>query len=388
MTKNVTILGATGSIGESTLKVIRSLKDEFKVAALVCQKNIIKLEEQIKEFHPARVGVADQDVLLSSAYQKLKKKYSFVDFYEGDLEILDLVKQPVDLLVSGIKGAAGLKPTLESLPFVKRVALANKESLVMAGPLFVEAVQKYGVELIPIDSEHNALFVLMHDLDHLEIEKVILTASGGSLLQVSLEELENISPGQALQHPTWEMGNKITIDSATLMNKGLEVIEAHYLFNLPYDKIEVIIHPESVVHAMIELIDGSLHAHLGKADMVFPILYSFKYPKRSKNKFGKLSLEQLGSLNFCPYDQDRFPALQICYSAGKQGGVAPVFLNASNEVAVGFFLREQIGFLDIVKVVEKTMEFQENIKSPKLEDIFKADQLARTRATEIIKGLL
>ena len=377
MNKIVTILGSTGSVGKSALKVIKSFKDQFTVYGLVCRKNITILAEQIKEFHPQAVAVEDEETLLSEEYQVLKSRFPELIFYEREEGILDLVTHSVDILVSAIKGAAGLKPTLTALPYVKRVSLANKESLVMAGPLFLEEIKKYQVELIPIDSEHQAIFSLLDNVPLEDLNKIILTASGGSLWQVSPKEFESISLERVLDHPTWQMGQKITVDSATLMNKGLEVIEAHYLFNVDYENIEIIIHPESLIHSMIETVDGVIYAQMSVADMSLPILASLQYPQRIKNNFGRLDFKKIGSLNFYPCDCKKFPAVGLCYSVGQAGGLMPAVLNAANEVAVEAFLSGQISFLSIIAIVEKIINTQKNIANPSLDDILVADQEAR-----------
>ncbi|HNW27751.1 MAG TPA: 1-deoxy-D-xylulose-5-phosphate reductoisomerase [Spirochaetota bacterium] len=384
MSRTISILGSTGSIGESTLRVVRFLKEEFRVYGLACGGNIALLEKQIREFGPAVVAVGSPDAAASAEYRDLVKKFPDVEFLEGEQGTVELAGRSVDVLVSAIVGAAGLKPTLASLGKAKRLALANKETLVMAGDIVKRGLASSGGEMIPVDSEHSAVFCLTRGLAPAEIERVILTASGGSLRNTPVEELERVTPQQALAHPTWDMGNKITIDSATLMNKGLEVIEAHHLFDLPYEKIDVLVHPESVVHSMVETVDGAIYGHLGVTDMVFPVLNALTWPEKRGNPFGRLKLEEVGSLTFAACDRKRYPALSLCYEAGRRGGTMPSILNAANEVAVAAFLAGRIPFTDIVKIVEKTMGKQNVLDNPGLAEIVDADRAARDAASGFI----
>jgi 1-deoxy-D-xylulose-5-phosphate reductoisomerase len=269
----------------------------------------------------------------------------------------------------------------------KRIALANKETLVMAGDLFMKAVSENGCELIPVDSEHSALFALLDGKNREDILRLIVTASGGSLRDRSASELERVTPEEALAHPTWNMGAKITIDSATLMNKGFEVIEAHHLFSLPYEKIDVIVHPESIIHSMVETREGSIYAHMSVTDMAFPITNALTYPEKCENPFGRLDLAQIGKLTFREYDPVRFPALALCYASGRAGGTANAVLNAANEIAVAAFLDRRIGYGDIVRVVSDALAKHEIQSAPALEDIFEADSWARAQATSMIRGL-
>ncbi len=384
MSKTISILGSTGSIGESTLRVVRFLSKEFRVHGLACGGNIALLERQIREFLPAVVAVGSAGAAASAEYRELRKKFPAVEFLEGEEGTIELAGRRVDVLVSAIVGAAGLKPTLASLGSVKRLALANKETLVMAGDIVKKELAASGGELIPVDSEHSAVFCLTRGLPSAEIERVILTASGGSLRGTPVEDLSRVTPEQALAHPTWDMGNKITIDSATLMNKGLEVIEAHHLFDLPYEKIDVLVHPESVVHSMVETVDGAIYAHLGVTDMVFPVLNALTYPEKRSNPFGRLRLEETGKLTFAACDRERYPALELCYTAGRRGGTMPSILNAANEVAVAAFLAGRIRFTDIVKIVEKTMGKQNVLDNPGPGEIVDADREARDTASGFI----
>jgi 1-deoxy-D-xylulose-5-phosphate reductoisomerase len=384
MHSSVIIFGSTGSIGLSTLKVIRQFGNKFTVKGLSCHKNITLLKEQILEFHPPFVAVSDDETCATEEYKKLKKEFGSIVFYEGIEGLSKLAATTADILVVGVVGAAALKPTLESLPYIKRIAIANKETLVMAGDIFLRLLQQYNVELLPVDSEHCAIFTLLDGKKTESIKRLILTASGGSVRHKPVEALDTVTVEEALMHPTWDMGKKITIDSATLMNKGLEVIEAHYLFSVPYDSIEVLIHPESIIHGMVELIDGTLLAHMSITDMVYPIQKALNYPYICGNDFGNVDLTTIGSLHFTKPDTKRYPALALCYEAGKQGGTMPAVLNAANEVAVNAFLQKKISFTKIVNVVEKVLGKHSRIDNPDLATIFNADAEARQLALTCI----
>jgi 1-deoxy-D-xylulose-5-phosphate reductoisomerase len=362
------------------------LGDSYTVYGLSCCRNLPELEKQIDEFRPSAVAVDSIEVQSSDHFRRLKGRYPGVEFIEGEDCVALLAGRSVDVVVSAIVGAAGLRPSFAALNASPRIALANKETLVMAGPLFMSAVKDRGVELIPVDSEHSAIFSLLHDKRRGDIDRIILTASGGSLRNTPMESLADVSPEQALDHPTWNMGSKITIDSATLMNKGLEVIEAHHLFNVDYEHIDVIIHKESIVHSMVETVDGSVFAHLGIADMALPILNALTYPEKIRNNFGRLDLTKYGSLNFHVCDDARYPALKLCYEAGKRGGTAPAALNAANEIAVDAFLKRETGFTDIAKIVEKTLEQHGVVDNPSLGDILDADRTAREISAGFLKN--
>ena len=384
MSKQIIILGSTGSIGISTLKVIREFNNQFVVKGLSCHTNITLLKEQIKEFHPDFVAVSDEQVCLTQDYKQLKKHFCSIVFYEGMDGLNQLVSNDADILVVGIVGAAALKPSINALPHIKRIAIANKETLVMAGDIFLHYLQHYNVELLPVDSEHCAIFTLIDGKPVNTIQRIMLTASGGSLRHKAVETLSFVTVEEALMHPTWDMGKKITIDSATMMNKGLEVIEAHYLFNVPYNAIEVIIHPESIVHGMVELNDGTLLAHMSITDMAYPIQRALTYPDICHNPFGNVDLTLMGSLHFSKPDMARYPALALCYEAGKMGGTMPAVLNAANEVAVQAFLQKKITFTKIVKVVEKVLQKHNCVENPDLDMIFDADEQARQLALQCI----
>jgi 1-deoxy-D-xylulose-5-phosphate reductoisomerase len=386
MSKSISILGSTGSIGETTLRVLRFLKDEYRVRGIACGGNLGLLARQIAEFRPAVVAVASSAAAGSDEYRALKRAHPEVEFLDGDDGVAELAGRSVDVLLSAIVGAAGLRPTLAAIGAARRIALANKETLVMAGDIVNGRLPAAGTELVPVDSEHSAVFSLLRGLPAGEVGRIVLTASGGSLRSLPVEELAAVTPERALAHPTWDMGSKITIDSATLMNKGLEVIEAHHLFGLGYDSIDVLVHPESIVHAMVETVDGALYAHLGVTDMAFPVLAALTHPDRRANDFGRLRLEEVGQLTFAACDRRRYPALDLCYAAGRRGGTLPAVLNASNEVAVRAFLDRQLAFTDIVRVVERAMERVAVVSGPSLEDILDADREAREFAGRMVGG--
>lgn len=381
---NLTILGSTGSIGKSALRVVRSMPQRFKVLGLACNRNLDILYKQIEEFKPQFVSVADISAQ-ESQFQDMKNKFPQVEFMQGADGIVEMSRRECDLTVSAITGSAGLVPSIAALDGCKRLALANKETLVMAGDIFMNMAKDKGVELIPVDSEHSAIFSLLDGLKPEYLQRIILTASGGSFRDYAGKSLEDVTPEMALNHPTWNMGSKITIDSATLMNKGLEVIEARHLFNIDYDKIDVVIHPESIIHSMIETVDGAVYAHMGVADMALPILNAMTYPDKIKNSFGRLDFSSIKSLSFREYDKIRFPALELCYQAGRSGGVMPAVLNAANESAVYAFLDKRIGFTDIVPVVVECMNRVSVFSNPGIEDIIRISRETAKTAESIIK---
>lgn len=384
MHSSVIIFGSTGSIGISTLKVIRQFGNRFTVKGLSCHKNLALLKEQILEFNPQFVAVSDEATCASKEYKALKEEFGSIVFYEGLDGLSQLSANGADILVVGIVGAAALKPTLEALPHIKRIAIANKETLVMAGDIFLNLLHRYNVELLPVDSEHCAIFTLLDGKNKISVKRLILTASGGSVRHKPVELLDAVTVEEALMHPTWDMGKKITIDSATLMNKGLEVIEAHYLFEMPYESIDVIIHPESIIHGMVELVDGTLLAHMSITDMVYPIGRALTYPEICSSEFGNVDLTAIGALHFVKPDTKRYPALALCYEAGRQGGTMPAVLNAANEVAVNAFLQKKISFTKIVWVVEKVLGKHTRVDNPDLAAIFDADAEARQLALTCI----
>ncbi len=383
--KRVTVLGSTGSIGESTLRVLRKSPGLFKVTGLTCNNNLSKISRQIEEFRPDFVAIADENAENSLDFEGLRAKFPEVEFFFGAKGVQEVASGEVDITVSAIVGAAGLLPSLKALESSKTIALANKETLVMAGELFMKRVEEENVQLIPVDSEHSAIFSLLHGSESTDVERLIITASGGSLRDFPMESLSEVNPEEVLRHPTWNMGGKITIDSATLMNKGLEVIEARQLFGFDYDMIDVVIHPESLIHSMVEEIDGAIYAHLGVADMAIPISNALFYPEKRRNPFGRLDLVKAGSLSFREVDERRYPSLNLCYEAGRTGGLMPAILNAANEVAVYAFLSGRVGFNRIYEIVDAVLNMSENRSAPDLETILESDAMARTLAESIIK---
>ena len=385
--KKLTLLGSTGSIGLNTLDVVRMFPEQFSIEALSCRSSIEQLIKQIREFQPNTVCV-DKDEMAG----ELKQIFPNKEFVFGMQGLEKISTNPeADLVVSGIVGAAGLKPTFSALNAGKTVVLANKEPLVMAGELFMETAIKTGAKLLPADSEHNAIFQVLNNEPIESISRLILTASGGSLRDKPLNEFENITPAQALDHPNWEMGSKITIDSATMMNKGLEVIEAHWLFDTPVQNIQVVMHRESVIHSIVEFVDGSFLAQMGLPDMRVPLAYCLGWPKRLPLKIQRMDLLSLKSLNFEEIDPKRFPCLAISIKAAKQGGGAPAVLNGANETLVDSFLEEEINFLDISKNLHSVMQqFYKTITLTEvpsflklistIEDAVKADQWGREQA--------
>jgi len=380
--KQISILGSTGSIGESTLQIVSAHPDHFQVAGLSVAKNIDRLEKQIKEFQPQAVAVLDPN---KAKELKSKLKGSSVKVLEGIEGIQQIaILTSVDTVVSGIVGAAGLLPTLSALKANKRVALANKEVLVMAGRLVQDLLKENPkAKLLPVDSEHSALFQALGSRPLEEVRKLILTASGGPFLNTPLSDLENVTPEQAIKHPRWSMGKKISVDSATMMNKGLEVIEAKWLFGVSSDQIEIVVHPESIVHSLVEFIDGSLLAQLGVTDMKIPIQQALTYPKLLKGSAGYLNLTEISKLHFLKPDFEKFSVLKLAYEAAKIGGTTPCVLNAANEVAVEAFLNGKIRFLDIVKIIEKTLENHANRPHFSLDEILEIDKHSRRFAWDV-----
>ncbi|MEN8140431.1 MAG: 1-deoxy-D-xylulose-5-phosphate reductoisomerase [Thermodesulfobacteriota bacterium] len=386
MSKTLSILGSTGSIGTATLAIVRQFPDRFQVAALAAGNNIHLLSEQIKEFKPQLVSVATPELaaelgqLLDPAWQG-----QVLHGREGNSKVA--CHSETDTVVSAIVGAAGLLPTLAAIKHGKDVALANKETLVMAGDLIMGAVAEHGVSLLPIDSEHNAIFQALDAGRRQDVHKIILTASGGPFRAKESEELWEVSPAQALDHPNWDMGAKISIDSATLMNKGLEVIEAKYLFNTELADIEVVIHPQSIVHSMVEFIDGSVISQMGIPDMRIPIAYALAHPGRLPVSLPRLGLTEMPPLTFQPPDFNRFPALELAYWACEQGGTLPAVLNGANEIAVASFLAEKIRFPEIARVVAATMERHARQELKSIATVLAADLWARQQAETVVEEL-
>lgn len=370
--KNVYILGATGTIGLQTYEVILKYPDKFKVVGLSLGRTKKELHYKIiKDLMPEIVSL--RDINLNYA-----KDFPNVKFVYGDSGLIELVKNPVKgIVVNAISGSAGLIPTVEAIKSGKDIALANKETLVMAGKIIKELIKEYNVNLIPIDSEHNAINNALIGEDKSEIKSLIITASGGAFRDLKREELKDVTLKDALNHPNWSMGPKITIDSASMMNKGLEVIEAHFLFDVPYHDIKTVLHKESIVHGLVKFTDGSVKAVLSEPDMKMPILGALSYPKRLNSGIKDLDLENL-NLTFLPLSLKRYPLLKVSYEAGVKGGLYPVVLNAANEAAVNLFIKEKISFLNIEEIVINSInDFKDNIDNPSLKEIIETDKLIK-----------
>jgi 1-deoxy-D-xylulose-5-phosphate reductoisomerase len=381
--KTLSILGSTGSIGKSTLEVISGHRDRFKVAALGVRNNVGLLEEQICEFHPDVVAVYDE-----AAAENLKKKNLPVEILTGEPGMIEAATlSGVDTVVSAIVGSPGLVPTYEAIKAGKNIALATKEALVMAGNIIMSEAAERGVSILPVDSEHSAVFQCLDGCDMNEVEKIVLTASGGPFIRKSIEELVNVTPAQALNHPNWDMGKKISIDSATLMNKGLEVIEAYWLFNVPVEKIGVILHSQSIIHSMVNFIDGSVISQMSVPDMKGPISYALSYPERIGNILPSLNLAEVGELTFEEPDLHKYPSLALTYDALNAGGTMPCVLNAANEIAVEAFLSERIAFMDISRVVARTMEEHKVLKGESIEEVVGVSEWAKQKAQETVQNI-
>jgi len=372
--KRIAILGSTGSIGKNAIEVILNFPNRFKVTYLAVNKNIKLLLEQVKLLKPKGVVIFDKE-----------KAEEFSNFVNGEVEVLSgeegllevVSRDDVDIVLNSLVGFSGLKPTIKAIESKKRIALANKETLVVAGEIITKLLRENNVELIPVDSEHNAIFQCLVGEKISDINRIILTASGGPFLYKNKAELENVTVEEALKHPNWKMGSKITIDSATLMNKGLEVIEAHWIFGLPVDRIKVVIHPQSVIHSMVEFIDGSIKAQLGVPDMKIPIQYALTYPERKHANYGQVDFVKLGQMTFLEPDLDKFECLKIAYEVAKLGGTYPTVLNAANEVAVEAFLNRKIKFTMIHEVIKKAIDAHKPKFNPDLDDILTADSETR-----------
>ncbi|AEV69035.1 1-deoxy-D-xylulose-5-phosphate reductoisomerase [Acetivibrio clariflavus] len=373
MTKSISILGSTGSIGVQTLDVARNLG--IRVAGIAANTSIDKLESQAREFLPEVVAVGNEEMAKVLAERLNDLDVEVIGGIEGFKRVASL--ESVDTVVTSIVGIAGLIPTMEAIKNKKNIALANKETLVTAGEIVMSEALKAGIEILPVDSEHSAIFQSLMGNNIKDVSRIILTASGGPFRGKSSKELENVTLAEALKHPNWNMGSKITIDSATLMNKGLEVIEAKWLFGLDLDKIKVIVHPQSIIHSMVEYVDGSVIAQLGSPDMRLPIQFALTYPERKHNNFSKLDLLKCGSLTFEEPDMKSFPCLRLAFEALRIGSTMPAVMNAANEEAVGLFLKEKIKFVDIPKAIEKVMSKHVVINNPTIEDILEVDLWAR-----------
>ncbi len=380
--KQIAILGSTGSIGTQALEVIEHHPELYEVYLLTACNRVDELIRQARKFVPDSVVIANE-----AHYAKLRDALEDlpIKVYAGDEAICQVVESdPIDMVLTAMVGYSGLKPTIHAIRAGKPIALANKETLVVAGELINELTQQYRVPVLPVDSEHSAVFQCLAGEAGNEIEKVILTASGGPFRTCTLEELQTVTREQALRHPKWNMGDKITIDSASYMNKGFEVIEAKWLFGLRPEQIEVVVHPQAMIHSMVQFRDGSLKAQLGMPDMRLPIQYAFSYPDRVANAYDRIDFTQCTSLTFEQPDTTRFRNLALAYEAMRQGGNVPCVLNAANEVVVAAFLQDRIGFLAMSDVVEKTMERVDFVRAPRYEDYVATDEVARRIAEELV----
>ena len=387
--RGIAILGSTGSIGCNSLRVIESLGPQhFEVVALAAGRNVRKLADQIEQYRPQLVSVAAEQFAAELRQELSARGLPLPSLRTGESGLVEVATHSrADCVISATVGAVGFVPTLRALEAGKRVALANKETLVMAGELMTRAAEKSGAELLPVDSEHNALHQCLRGEKASEVRRIILTASGGPFRTCDRKTMSTATVAEALKHPTWNMGAKITIDSATLMNKGLEVIEAHWLFGLGPDAISIVVHPESVVHSMIELIDGSLIAQMGVTDMRHAIQYALTYPDRLASDLPPLDLTKLASLNFEAPDLERFPCIGLAYRALRTGGTMPAAMNAANEEAVHAFIDERIGFSQIPRVIEDVMEGHQTAPVTDLESVLRADGSARLLARAAIDNL-
>jgi 1-deoxy-D-xylulose-5-phosphate reductoisomerase len=380
--RTIALLGSTGSIGVSTLALVREFPDRFQVHGMVAGRNLLLLARQIKEFSPVLAAVEREEDIPQLRKLLGKHKVEILFGQAGAIEVATASK--VNVVLAAIVGAAGLMPTLCGLLAGKEIALANKEALVMAGDLFVKAAKKKGVRLLPVDSEHSAIFQCLQGNQRGDVDKIILTASGGPFLRTPLHQLADVTIDQALKHPNWKMGRKITIDSATMMNKGLEVVEARWEFDMDPGGIQVVIHPQSIVHSMVRYQDGAIMAQLGIADMRIPIAYALAYPHRLKGSWEPLDLTKHQGLNFLPVEKKRFPGLALAYSALEEGGTMPAVLNAANEIAVAAFLAGRIGFREIHRIINRTMQRHQSKHAKNIEEVIEVDRWAREVASAYI----
>ena len=379
--RRITILGSTGSVGCNTIELIDANRSSFTVEALTANRNVALLAEQARRLKPRLAVVADP-----ACYQDLRSALAGTDVEvaAGEQAVVEAAARPTDWVMASIVGAAGLAPTLEAVRRGSIVALANKESLVSAGDVMVAEVRHHKATLIPVDSEHNAIFQVF-DFEHADnVERIILTASGGPFRERELAAMAEVTPEQAVAHPNWDMGAKISVDSATMMNKGLELIEAFHLFPVPEERIEILVHPQSVVHSMVAYSDGSVLAQMGEPDMRIPIAYALGWPERMAAPAPRLDLAKIKTLTFEAPDPQRFPALELARNALQTGGAAPTILNAANEIAVHGFLACEIGFLDIARIVEQTLTAAPNGQLENLDDVFEADSAARQIARQLV----
>ena len=385
MKKKIAILGSTGSIGTQTLEVVAAYPERYEVYALCAHRSIDKLIEQARTFHPEVVCIADETLYpaLCEALSDLEIKV-----WAGEDAIAQMVTMPsIDVVVAAMVGYAGLRPTIEAIKAGKTIALANKETLVVAGEIICALAQQYHAPILPVDSEHSAIFQSLVGEDHSEIEKILLTASGGPFRTYTLEQMRQVTAAEALKHPNWDMGAKITIDSATMMNKGFEVIEAKWLFGVPVDKIEVLVHPQSIVHSAVQFTDGAIKAQLGAPDMRLPIQYALSFPERLASDFPRVDWTQMTNLTFEQPDLQRFPNLQLAYEAMRRAGTVPCVLNAANEVVNLAFRQNKCGFLQMSEIIAETMDKTSFIPSPTYEDYVAIDKEARIKAQELLENI-
>jgi len=385
--KKIIILGSTGSIGVSALDVIGKNPERFQVSALAAGKNINLLKKQIEKFHPKMVAVADkEDAFLLKQSLKLPKRTKVLYGEEGVKEVASFPS--AEMVLSAISGSAGLRPTLAAIDAGHDIALANKETMVLAGEIVNKKAKAKKVQIIPVDSEHSAIFQCLEGQQRDHLRRIILTASGGPFLNFTGEQLKKVTLAQTLRHPKWKMGRKITIDSASMMNKGLEIIEAKWLFHTDIRSIDVLIHPQSIIHSMVEFVDGAILSQMGVPDMRIPIAYALTYPERIQNDIKPLDLAKTERLEFCKPDAKRFPCLKIACEAGICGGTAPAVLNAADEVAVSAFMRRKIRFVDIPKVIEKALDAHAVVHNPSIDDVFMADFWARRETEKTIERMV
>ena len=384
--KRISLLGSTGSIGVSTLDVVSSYPDEFAVTALAAGRNIMLLKNQIDRFRPLLAAVVDEEH--ASELRRLLGPRSSTAVFSGREGYREAAASAgTDMVVSAMVGAAGLLPTLDAIEAGRDIALANKETLVMAGDIVLRKATEKGVNIIPVDSEHSAVFQCLQGHRREDIRRIILTASGGPFRDASRDELKTVTPARALRHPNWSMGKKVTIDSATMMNKGLEVIEAGWLFGIPVTAVDVVIHPQSIVHSLVEYCDGTVIAQLGAPDMRIPIAYALSFPRRLPRTEPLLDLSRIGPLEFLKPDLKRFPSLKLAYAAAQKGGTMPAVINAANECAVAAFIDGKIGFTDICRVSKRVFDRHCIEDMPEIEAVLAADRWAREEAEQIIKGM-
>ncbi|MBW4623002.1 MAG: 1-deoxy-D-xylulose-5-phosphate reductoisomerase [Cyanosarcina radialis HA8281-LM2] len=387
--KAIAILGSTGSIGTQTLDIVAQYPDLFRVVGLAAGRNVAMLAEQIRQFRPEIVALCEAEKLpeLQAAIAEVNPQPILLAGNEGVVEVARY--GDAEIVVTGIVGCAGLLPTVAAIEAGKNIALANKETLIAGGPVVLPLIEKHGVKLFPADSEHSAIFQCLQGVPKSGLKRILLTASGGAFRDWPVEKLELVTVADALKHPNWSMGRKITVDSATLMNKGLEVIEAHFLFGMAYENIEIVIHPQSIIHSLIELQDTSVLAQLGWPDMRLPLLYALSYPERIHTDWERLDLVKAGDLTFKEPDHQKYPCMQLAYAAGRAGGSMPAVLNAANEQAVALFLAEKIRFLDIARCIETVCDrfTPQNRPTPSLDDIVAADLWAREEAMAVSQQL-